>query len=335
MNSVLVVYGSRTSEDSYGVTSGNRVAEALRVKGWRVEKLHAREGRAIIERLMNRPPKVVVPVGFGAPTEDGHIFGLARLCGVPCAGPTPAAGALMQDKYQTSLIVDAIFDSASMVRSPRGFSVTRKTRPDTAQELVERLSSPLLVKPSFSGSSEGLLVTNSADEALSKAQALVEFEGKVLVQELEQDVATEVSCTVLDTPEGPRYLPVVEIRKGESVVFGVEEKFGATSLDRHIIPARIESETAARLEAAVLKLHEAVGAKGLTRTDVLVKRDGELVVLELNGIPGLLRSSIACDAARAAGLSFEDLCEYYLASAYLPRNEPNIWGAIDGLCNTR
>lgn len=326
----LVVFGSRTSEDRYGVVSGNRVAEALTKKGWSVDTLHARDGLAIAERLMTRPPTVVVPVGFGPPAEDGHIAALARICGVPCAGPTPAAGALMQDKAQLSKIVDAVFGPGSGVRSPRGCVVTRRDRLERAQEKIKGLRTPLLVKPSFSGSSEGLMVTDSRDDALAAAASLLDIEGKVLVQELEQDIVAEVSCTVIDMRHGPVYLPVVEIKKGESVVFGIEEKFGESSLDRHIIPARLDAGIAARLEAAVLHLHEEVGAVGLTRTDVLVKADGELVILELNGIPGLLPSSIACDAARAAGINFEELCEHYLASAYLPRAEPSVWEVHHG-----
>ncbi len=75
----------------------------------------------------------------------------------------------------------------------------------------------------------------------------------------------------------------------------------------------------------MLLIHDAVGSIGLTRTDILVRTDGELVVLELNAIPGLLESSIACDAARAAGMSFDDLCVAYAESAFLARAEPRIW----------
>ena len=140
-----------------------------------------------------------------------------------------------------------------------------------------------------------------------------------------EPVANEISCTVLDRADGPQFLPIVELRHDDVPVLGKEQKFGAEGLDRHIIPARLARDLAAKIERVVLRLHAEVGCIGLTRTDMLVLSDGELVVLEQNGIPGMLESSIACDAALAAGISFEELCVLYAQSAYIRRDEPDIW----------
>jgi D-alanine-D-alanine ligase len=115
----------------------------------------------------------------------------------------------------------------------------------------------------------------------------------------------------------------VELRR--EGLLNKEAKFGATARDRHIVPARLRRDVARIVEEAVLSLHEVVGCVGLTRTDILVLEDGEIVILELNGIPGLLQSSIACDAALAAGISFDELAVRYAESAYLERAEPRIW----------
>src|ERR1700683_980533 len=109
IRTALVVIGSRTSEDKYGITSGHRVADALRRRGWSIVTLHAAEGRSVLRRLLDEPPDVVVPVGFGAPCEDGQICAVARMAGIPCSGPTPAAGGIMQDKSALSRIVDSLF----------------------------------------------------------------------------------------------------------------------------------------------------------------------------------------------------------------------------------
>jgi D-alanine-D-alanine ligase len=321
----LVVIGSRTREDRYGITSGLRVADALQRRGWNVDTVHAREGRAILRRLLDDPPDLVVPVGFGAPCEDGHLLAVARMAGIPCAGPTPAAGGLMQDKSRFSRVVDALFPLGSGVRSPRGCTLTGRLSPDEAGASVRHLTPPLVVKPSFSGSSEGLCVVPTHSEAIAAAARMLPYEGKALVQELEHPVAHEVSCTVLDGHDGPHFLPIVELRRDDVLVLGSEQKFGTESLDRHIVPACLAPEVAYRVERAVLTLHDVVGSIGLTRTDVLMLPEGEIVVLEMNGIPGLLESSIACDAARAASISFDDLCVRYSESAYIARAEPRIW----------
>lgn len=324
---VLVVIGSRTRENGYGVASGRRVADALRRHGWDVEVLHAAEGAAVMRRLLEDPPGVVVPVGFGPPCEDGHISAACRLAAVPCAGPTPASGGLMQDKSALSRLVDALFPDGSGVRSPRGCTITRGIDGTVFRARVRALTPPLLVKPAFSGSSEGLAVAGTHEEAMSAVALILDYEGKVLVQELEHPILSEVSCTVLDGAEGPHFLPIVELRREGELVLGPEEKFGPEGLGRHIIPARLDAGLVLRLREAVLTVHDAVGAVGLTRTDVLIRKDGELVILELNGIPGLLESSIACDAARAAGLPFDELCIRYLQSAFIPRAEPRVWEA--------
>lgn len=321
----LVVMGSRTGENKYGITSGTRVAEALIRRGWIVTTIHAADGGALMRHLLDERPDVVVPVGFGPPCEDGHVCAVARMAGIPCAGPTPGVGGLMQDKSALSRIVDAIFPPKSRVRSPRGCALTDGLDLAVAADRVRQLTPPLVIKPAFSGSSEGLGVAASHEEALAQVRALVAVEGKVLVQELERPVLSEISCTVLDTRDGPQLLPIVELKRDDVLVLGPEEKFGAEGLNRHIVPAKLTAAITARIGNAVLALHDAVGSIGLTRTDALVLPDGEIVVLELNGIPGLLESSIACDAARAAGISFDELAVRYAESAFIRRPEPRVW----------
>lgn len=321
----LCVVGSRTNENRYGIASGARVARALQNKGWSVTVVHAMDSAEIADQIARGGFDAVVPVGFGPPCEDGHIFAVARMHGVPCAGPTPSVGGLTQDKSALSRCVDALFVSDPKVRSPKGCWISENISGSFASELVSQFRPPLLVKPNFSGSSDNLSVHVTHNEALSAAQSLLASEGKVLIQELETEIAREVSCTVLDCADGPRFLPIVELRRDDVQVLGIEEKFGVDALGRHIIPARLDVELSKRIENAVLTIRRELGPIGLSRTDILVTFDGTLVILEVNGIPGLLESSIACDAARAAGVSFDDLCLIYAMSAFIKRPEPRVW----------
>jgi D-alanine--D-alanine ligase len=322
----LIVAGSLTAEDRYGVESAGRVEVALGSRGWDVESIHASESRTLLRRLIEAPPSVVVPVGFGAPCEDGHVCALSRIAGIPCAGPTPAAGSIMQDKSVLTHLVESLFPAGFGVRAPHGASITVGLGDDAIRARIDAIEPPLVIKPSWAGSSEGLVTAQSTEEAIRHVKPILKQEGKVLVQHLETPVA-EVSCTVLDTADGPLFLPIVELRRDDVAVLGADEKFGSQALDRHIIPARVTEALADKIRQSVLLLHDEVGAIGLTRTDILVLASDELVMLELNGIPGLLQSSIACDAALAAGISFPELCELYLKSAFLRRPEPDIWRA--------
>ncbi len=226
---VLLVLGSRTREDKYGTTSGRRVADALKRRGWKVESVHAADGAAILRRLCDSPRNIdlVIPIGFGAPCEDGEVCAVARMAGVPCAGPTPGAGGIMQDKSALSMMVDALFPLGSGVRSPRGTVLTDGLTSANAEMRVRPLAPPLVVKPAFAGSSESLTVCGTRSEALGAATSIIAYEGKVVVQQLEAPLLAEISCTVLDDRDGPHFLPIVELRRDAELVLGPEEKFGA------------------------------------------------------------------------------------------------------------
>jgi D-alanine-D-alanine ligase-like ATP-grasp enzyme len=230
----------------------------------------------------------------------------------------------MQDKAVFGALVRATFAEDPQVRSPAECIVTRARSAVDQWEAIERLKRPLLVKSAWAGSSEHLHLFDEADEAVAVADALTAAEGKVLVQSLER-AQKEVSCTVLDSPTGPIFLPVVELMRGSAAVMGKDEKFGDDARSRHLVSPTLAQELQEKLREVVFRLHEAVGATGLTRTDILILPNDELVVLEMNGIPGLLDSSIACDAAAAAGISFPQLCEAYADSAFIPRAEPDVW----------
>jgi len=320
----LVVFGSITSEDRYGRISGERVAQALK-KSFTVDSIHAGDMQGYLRKLVGDRPDLVVPVGFGPPCEDGHIFAAARLAGIPCAGPTPAAGALMQDKNNLSRVVGNLAEPHEGIRSPRGFSIRKGVSRAIFRNLAAGIGAPFLVKPNFSGSSEGLGVFHSWEEAYRSALGMVEAEGEVLVQELEHSIECEISCTMLDTVDGATLLPIVELITGSALVMDKELKFGPAATNQHIIPARLHPLATERIAKFLPRLHDAVGAVGLTRTDILVLISGDIVVLEMNGIPGLLPTSIACDAAKAAGIEFDELALRYAMSAFLPRHEPNVW----------
>lgn len=322
---VLVAMGSATNEDRYGIESGRRVIDALLRKGHQVEAIHATQTKEILKLLLESNFDAVVPIGFGSPCEDGHIYSAARMVGIPCSGPTPAAGGVMQDKDLLAKVVAGIFSPETGIRPPIGCVVNRGDSFEKIHAMAQDLRVPLLVKPCFGGSSEGMLVTSCAIEATTSAIGQIELEGKVLIQQLEAQIVKEISCTTLDTPSGRIFLPVVELMRDDVQVMGIEEKFGSNARDRHRIPAEITSKMLCRVENAVNIILDTIGAVGLTRTDILILHDESIVILELNGIPGMLSQSIACDAALKGGISFEDLCEMVVQSAFLDRKEPNVW----------
>lgn len=311
----LIVIGSETEEREFGITSGLRVAASLS-RRWDVTVQDVAEMELVIHRLLKRPD-IVVPVGFGLGIEDGTIHSIATALGLPCAGPDSTTGRIATDKQVFSDFVRGVFVSDSQVGVPRGFDFSPMDPPEKLGIHLTTLASPLVIKPDTGGSSVGLEIANDTEHASRIILGRRARGEHILVQELIAP-SREFSIACLDGETGTTMLPIVEIVRER--VFGFEDKFGAASQDHHVVPAQIDDALASRLRASCLKLHRALRACGLTRYDLLVSEpDGYISFLECNPIPGLLASSLACDAALAAGIDFDSLAHSYAESAFLPR----------------
>jgi D-alanine-D-alanine ligase len=112
--SALVVIGSANEERSFGITSGQRVAQALKNRGWQITVTDAAQKLDLIKQMSEAKLDLVVPVGFGLNSpEDGTIFTIAKFFGIPCAGPSPFCGTVCTDKSIFQSVVRGIFDPAS------------------------------------------------------------------------------------------------------------------------------------------------------------------------------------------------------------------------------
>jgi len=162
---------------------------------------------------------------------------------------------------------------------------------------------PAIVKPVRQGSSFGLsLVPDAA--GLDAALALAfEHDDRVLVEE--RIVGTEVTCGVIGN-EAPEALPLVEI-VAKGPVFDYHAKYDPAASEE-ICPARVAPALQAAAQDAALRAHRALGCRGLSRVD-LILREEKPVVLEVNTMPGMTANSLLPKAARVAGLPFPELLD--------------------------
>ena len=175
---------------------------------------------------------------------------------------------------------------------------------DVVERLVARFGLPLVVKPVREGSTIGLTIAKDADAVASGLVLAGRYDRRVLVQRFA--TGTEVTIGVLATPE-IQVLPTLEI-VSENPVYDYDAKYTAGK-SHHIIPARIpESARAAASDAAARAFTE-LGCSGMARVDIIVDAEGTPWVLEVNTVPGLTELSLLPDAARAAGISFDELCQ--------------------------
>ena len=171
--------------------------------------------------------------------------------------------------------------------------------------IEERLDFPVVVKPAAQGSALGIRFAPTAADVPAAIVAAFSYDTKVL---LERHVAgRELAVSVIDGPDGPEALPIVEAipRGGDHYDFEARYEIGRTDF---VCPAELDDETTLRAQTLALDAYRVLGCYGFARVDLMLDDErGEPTVLEANAIPGLTETSLLPQAAEAAGISFADV----------------------------
>ncbi len=196
------------------------------------------------------------------------------------------------------------------IYQPVGFKVPRALIFDRAgapspQEIEAALGLPVVIKPVNEGSSIGITKAPTPEALSTGLAAAFALDNRVLVEEFIQ--GTEVTGGVLGNAK-LQALPLVEIIPSSTYAFfDYEAKYqpGATE---EICPARLSPELTKRAQECALTAHKALGCRGYSRTDMMI-REQEIFVLETNTIPGMTATSLFPQGAKAAGIDFPDLLD--------------------------
>ena len=240
---------------------------------------------------------VVVPILHGPFGEDGTVQGLLELAGVPYTGAGVAASSLCMDK-----------DLFKAVLRDRGISVARNVTLRLWDELENPFGYPAFVKPARLGSSVGISKVRS-DEELAAAVALARrHDEKVLFDEFVE--AAEGECGVLGNLGGAS--PAIASVVGEIVPhadwydYGAKYDEGGSDI---IVPARIADDVARRVQEVAVDSFVATECEGMARVDFFVRTDGEVVVNEINTIPGFTDTSVYARLFEASGMGYGELLD--------------------------
>ncbi len=297
MARVAVILGGRSDEREVSLTTGRAVAGALRRRGHQVDEVDG--DRGVAERLIRLAPDKAFVALHGRWGEDGTVQGLLEMLDIPYTGSDVLSSALAMDKVASKRMF-----GACSVPTPPWQVLEPHEGPGAA-----RLPPPLVAKPPRGGSTLGVAVARDASavpEAVARARAV---EPRVLLEAFVE--GREITVGVLDGEP----LPIVEIRP-ESGFYDFESKY-TPGRTRYLCPAPLEPGAAARATEAAVAAYRALGCSGAARVDLRLDPEGTPWVLEVNTIPGMTPTSLLPKAARAAGLSFEDLVERILAGASL------------------
>ncbi|WP_397222484.1 D-alanine--D-alanine ligase family protein [Nocardiopsis lambiniae] len=311
LDRVLVLAGGLSPEHEVSVHSGRSVAEALRRLD--VEVQVADVDSTLLDRLAADPPQVVFPVLHGSAGEDGTIREVLELIGAPYVGARPAACRLAYSKPAAKALM-----AAHGVRVPRGAVLPKSAfhdlgAPALLTRLADRLGSPLFVKPDRGGSAFGATPVTGVQDLSAALVSCFAYSDSALVEEQVQ--GTELAVGVLDTGNGPVALPPVEIVPDGGVYdYAARYTAGRTEF---FCPARVTDEVVEAAREVALAAHRTLGLRDLSRTDLIVTDDGEVIFLETNVAPGLTETSTFPMAASAAGLDFAVLCRELAHQALL------------------
>ncbi|NLT05315.1 MAG: D-alanine--D-alanine ligase [Solirubrobacterales bacterium] len=311
MSRVAVLAGGSSFERQVSLRSGARVEDALERLGHEVVGIDV--GRDLVGRLRELEPDVAFVAMHGAGGEDGTVQELLEILGVPYTGSGVPACARAMDKVATKHLL-----LEHGVPTPPFFAFNQTAfrelgAADALPAIEERLAFPIVVKPSSQGSALGIKFARTAADVPAALVAAFSYDHKVLLERFVD--GRDLAVSVLDGPDGPEALPIVEAvpREGDVYDFQARYEIGRTEF---ICPAELPDAVAERARELALRTYELLGCFGFGRVDLLVDGDGELHVLEANPIPGLTETSLLPQAAEAAGIGFDDLVGRILASAF-------------------
>jgi D-alanine-D-alanine ligase len=226
---------------------------------------------------------------------------MLELIGLPYTGSGVLASALCMDKSRAGEIMAA---AGLFVPDFEEVELRDGVEAGLVDELVERYLLPLVIKPVREGSTIGITIAGNADEVASGLVLASKYDRRVIAQKF--ILGTEITVGVLATPE-ILVLPTLEI-VSENAVYDYDAKYTAGK-SHHIIPARVSRQAQKDAAEAAARAFLRLGCAGMARVDMIVDSTGTPWVLEVNTVPGLTSLSLLPDAARAAGISFEEMCK--------------------------
>jgi D-alanine-D-alanine ligase len=236
---------------------------------------------------------VVFPVLHGPFGEDGSVQGLLELADVPYVGAGVTASGLCMDK-----------DLMKAVLRDRDIPVTRNITLRPGDPLEHPYPYPVFVKPARLGSSVGITKARTRDELAAGVELAFRHDEKVLVEEFVDGV--EVECGVIGNDRPEASVPGEIVAHADWYDYAAKYDDGGMEL---VIPPRIPDEAAERVRELSVASFVATGCEGMARVDCFVRTDGEVLINELNTIPGFTATSVYAKLFEASGVSYPQLLD--------------------------
>jgi len=300
-----VLCGGMSNEREVSLRSGKNCFEALKRLGFQNAEIIDVD-RNIAKTLIEKNIEVAYIALHGKYGEDGCIQGLLEVIGIPYTGSGVKASSIAMDKDFTKRILQT-----------QDLPIIPSIVVNSFEELKGKeinLNYPLMIKPVSEGSSIGMQKVNTPDELESAVREAEKYNMGVMLEEYLD--GKSITVGVLDTKEKTIATPILEFRT-KTEWYDFEAKY-TEGMTQFILPAEIDEELTKEIQDLSIKSHKAIEAKGMSRVDFVITKEGKPFILEINTIPGMTDLSDLPAQSKAMGISYDELVEIILNSAIIP-----------------
>jgi D-alanine-D-alanine ligase len=296
---VAVLLGGKSAEREVSLKSGGMVLRALRSRGIDAHPFDPAE-RSLEGLLREKCARAFIAL-HGRFGEDGTVQGVLEWLGIPYTGSGVLASALAMDKLRTKRLW-----AAEKLPTPAYERLVEQTNFRIA---ARKLGLPLMVKPASEGSSIGMSKVRTAAKLEEAYRLAAKYDPVVIAEQFIDGM--ELTCAIL----GEQALPLIKLETPREF-YDYEAKYVANDT-RYIVPCGLPAKKEQELQDLCLAAFRSLGCEGWGRVDLMLNRRGRPFLLEVNTSPGMTDHSLVPMAARAVGISYEDLCVRILEGAHV------------------
>ena len=307
-NRIGVLEGGSSAEADVSRSSASQITRALQAQGYETKLIDIGQTQ-LTDHIMEFKPDVIFPALHGPVGEDGTIQGFLEILGIPYVGSDVRGSALAMDKS----ISKKIFDSLEI---PSASGILIENLPPSMNSLrqiiKENLGEKVVIKPINQGSALGVEIVSDLRDLKTRLTSSLDY-GPCLIESFIE--GREITVGILDIGGKTMPFPVIEIVTAENEWYNFTNRYGK-NLSEHIIPAPLPDSVSQRLQDLAISAHKGLRLRDLSRADFIVSHEGEIVMLEVNTLPGMTETSLYPDGAKHLGYMFPELIKLLVDEAF-------------------
>ena len=309
---VAVLMGGKSREAEISRFSASQVEEALLKSDYTTSLIEIDDKLTKTLELFN--PDVVFPALHGPPGEDGTIQGFLEILGLPYVGSGVRGSALAMDKA----ISKQIFRDLD-IQTPPGqmIDVMPKNLKGFIKDIKESIGNKVVVKPINQGSAIGVVIIDDLETLNSTLKKSLDY-GPCLIEKFID--GKEITVGILEREKALIAHPVIEITTPDDQWYDFKNRYGK-NLSKHSIPARLPEHIRTQIQSLAMTAHQGLGLRDLSRADFIVSESNDIVLLEVNTLPGMTATSLYPEGAKHIGYDFWELIDLLVRQAFLRKQE--------------